>query len=143
VFLTTNSANEPVETSVIILPTTISPPPANSPGGTQTASSVGLSTGSGTTSSTAVGTIPVAASHSSFRRRPSRVFFVLAMILSLFVAQIQAHSPSIAMRGVGRNAKGLSVLLPLFWSILPTGAQAERITPCLNGAGYCVGQSRP
>jgi hypothetical protein len=142
VFVTTNSANQPFETSVIILPTTISPP-ANSPGSTETASSVAVSSGTRTTSSTAVGTIPIAASHSSFRRRPSRVFFVLAMILSLFVAQIQAHSPSIAMRGVGRSTKSLSVLLPLFWSILPSGVQAARITPCLNGAGYCAGQSRP
>jgi hypothetical protein len=136
---TTGGANEPTQSGseVIILPTTILGP------STATATAVVvLSSGTGTASSSPGG-VPAATSHSSFRLRPSRMIFVLAMILSLFVAHIQAQAPLIAgSSGAGPNAKTLIVLLPLLWSVLPVAsAQSPGGSCSVNNGGYCEGTS--
>jgi hypothetical protein len=129
--------NVPTQSSEILtLPTTILGP------STDTATAViVVSSRTGTTGSSP-GVVPSAAtSHSSFRLRPSRMIFVLAMILSMFVAHIQAI-PLVSMSGAGTNANGLIVLLPLLWSILPgTSAQSPGGTCSVNGGGFCEGTS--
>jgi hypothetical protein len=136
---TTGGQNEPTQSGseVIILPTTILGPSTTA---TATAVIV-LSSSTGATSSSPGG-VPAATSHSSFRLRPSRMIFMLAMILSVFVAHIQAQAPLIAgSRGAGSNAKAL-ILLPLLWSILPGAAAQSPGGSCsVNGGDFCAGTS--
>jgi hypothetical protein len=137
---TTGGENEPTQSGseVIPLPTTILGPSTS----TATTPVVVLSSGTGAESSSSGG-VPAATSHSSFHLRPSRMIFVLAMILSMFVAHIQAQTPFIAgSSGASSNAKALIVLLPLLWSILPgASAQSPGGSCSVNGGGFCAGPS--
>ena len=135
---TTGGGNEPTQSGseVIILPTTILGPSI----ATAATAVVVLSSGTGAASSS-LGGVPAATSHASFRLRPSRMIFVLAMILSMFVAHTQAQAPLIAGSGAtGFNAKALIVLLPLLWPILPgVSAQSPGGTCSVNNGGFCEG----
>jgi hypothetical protein len=78
------------------------------------------------TSATAVPTISQSSGNRLLIPRHShpRLLFELIMIISLFVAQIQAHSPQ-TLGGSSIFVTGSAIVYPLIWSLLSVGVQSQ------------------